>query len=168
MINSDEIDIAGQQFLIQLFEQTKGNSAVQVSMYDNWWPTWKPLRLNLVHRAPKRRLSARVCARFWQYAKIPQTIKYLIESERWSAVKSVSRNLSSFWGISFFLRPSKSGNHLEWWSIPTFPPGRRRYPTGRRPIGVKPLTWDKNYSCGKDKENNKVDFLERQWSKGRH
>jgi len=34
MINSDEIDIAGQQFLIQLFEQTKGNSAVQVSMYD--------------------------------------------------------------------------------------------------------------------------------------
>jgi hypothetical protein len=35
MINSDEIDITGQQFLIQLFEQTKGDSAVQVSMYDN-------------------------------------------------------------------------------------------------------------------------------------
>ena len=34
MINSDEIDITGQQFLIQLFEQTKGDSAVQVSMYD--------------------------------------------------------------------------------------------------------------------------------------
>jgi hypothetical protein len=34
MMNSDEIDITGQQFLIQLFEQTKGDSAVQVSMYD--------------------------------------------------------------------------------------------------------------------------------------
>ena len=34
MINSDAIDITGQQFLIQLFEQTKGDSAVQVSMYD--------------------------------------------------------------------------------------------------------------------------------------
>ncbi len=34
MINSDEIDITGQQFLIQLYEQTKGDSTVQVSMYD--------------------------------------------------------------------------------------------------------------------------------------
>jgi hypothetical protein len=34
MMNSDEIDRAGQQFLIQLFQQTKGDSAVQVSMYD--------------------------------------------------------------------------------------------------------------------------------------
>ncbi len=34
MMNSDEIDISGQQFLIQLFEQTKGDSTVQVSMYD--------------------------------------------------------------------------------------------------------------------------------------
>ena len=34
MINSDAIDITGQQFLIQLFEQTKGDSAMQVSMYD--------------------------------------------------------------------------------------------------------------------------------------
>jgi len=35
MMNSDEIDITGQQFLIQLLEQTKGDSALQVSMYDN-------------------------------------------------------------------------------------------------------------------------------------
>jgi len=34
MVNLDEIDITGRQFLIQLFEQTKGDSAVQVSMYD--------------------------------------------------------------------------------------------------------------------------------------
>lgn len=34
MMQSDEIDITGQQFLIQLFEQTKGDSTVQVSMYD--------------------------------------------------------------------------------------------------------------------------------------
>ena len=34
MISLDEIDITGQQFLIQLFEQTKGDSAMQVSMYD--------------------------------------------------------------------------------------------------------------------------------------
>ena len=34
MVNLDEMDIAAQQFLIQLFEQTKGDSAVQVSMYD--------------------------------------------------------------------------------------------------------------------------------------
>ena len=34
MVNLDEMDITGQQFLIQLFEQTKGDSAVQVSMYD--------------------------------------------------------------------------------------------------------------------------------------
>jgi hypothetical protein len=34
MMNSDEIDIAGQQYLLQLFEQTKGDSTVQVSMYD--------------------------------------------------------------------------------------------------------------------------------------
>ena len=34
MINLDEIDITGHQFLIQLFEQTKGDSAAQVSMYD--------------------------------------------------------------------------------------------------------------------------------------
>ncbi len=34
MMNPDEIDITGQQFLIQLFEQTKGDSTVQVSMYD--------------------------------------------------------------------------------------------------------------------------------------
>ena len=34
MMNADEIDISGQQFLIQLFEQTKGDSTVQVSMYD--------------------------------------------------------------------------------------------------------------------------------------
>jgi hypothetical protein len=34
MMNSDEIDKNGQQFLIQLFEQTKGDPTVQVSMYD--------------------------------------------------------------------------------------------------------------------------------------
>ena len=34
MVNLDEMDITGQQFLIQLFEQTKGDSTVQVSMYD--------------------------------------------------------------------------------------------------------------------------------------
>lgn len=34
MINSNEIDITGQQFLIQLFDQTKGDSTLQVSMYD--------------------------------------------------------------------------------------------------------------------------------------
>ena len=34
MMNSDEIDISRQQFLIQLFEQTKGDPTVQVSMYD--------------------------------------------------------------------------------------------------------------------------------------
>ena len=34
IMNSDEIDITAQQFLIQLFEQTKGDSTVQVSMYD--------------------------------------------------------------------------------------------------------------------------------------
>ncbi len=34
MMNSDEIDISGQQFLVQLFEQTKGDPTVQVSMYD--------------------------------------------------------------------------------------------------------------------------------------
>ena len=34
MMSLDEIDITGQQFLIQLFEQTKGDSAMQVSMYD--------------------------------------------------------------------------------------------------------------------------------------
>lgn len=33
-MKSDEIDVAGRQFLIQLFEQTKGDSSVQVSMYD--------------------------------------------------------------------------------------------------------------------------------------
>ena len=33
-MQSDEIDITGQQFLIQLFEQTRGDSTVQVSMYD--------------------------------------------------------------------------------------------------------------------------------------
>jgi hypothetical protein len=35
MMNSDEIDISGQQFLIQLFEKAKGDPTVQVSMYDN-------------------------------------------------------------------------------------------------------------------------------------
>ena len=30
----NELDINGQQFLIQLFEQTKGDSTLQVSMYD--------------------------------------------------------------------------------------------------------------------------------------
>jgi len=34
MMNSDEIDINGQQFLIQLFEKTRGDPTVQVSMYD--------------------------------------------------------------------------------------------------------------------------------------
>ena len=34
MMSPDEMAITGQQFLIQLFEQTKGDSAVQVSMYD--------------------------------------------------------------------------------------------------------------------------------------
>ena len=34
MMNPDEIDISGQQFLIQLFKQTRGDSTVQVSMYD--------------------------------------------------------------------------------------------------------------------------------------
>ena len=33
-MKSDEIDATGRQFLIQLFEQTKGDSTVQVSMYD--------------------------------------------------------------------------------------------------------------------------------------
>ena len=34
MMTTDEIDETGRQFLIQLFEQTGGDSAVQVSMYD--------------------------------------------------------------------------------------------------------------------------------------
>ena len=34
MMDLDKIDITGQQFLIQLFEQTKGDSTLQVSMYD--------------------------------------------------------------------------------------------------------------------------------------
>jgi hypothetical protein len=34
MMNSDEIDISGRQFLIQLYEQTRGDPTVQVSMYD--------------------------------------------------------------------------------------------------------------------------------------
>ena len=34
MLSLDEMDVTGQQFLIQLFERTKGDSAVQVSMYD--------------------------------------------------------------------------------------------------------------------------------------
>ena len=33
-MSSNGIDITGQQFLIQLFNQTKGDSTVQVSMYD--------------------------------------------------------------------------------------------------------------------------------------
>jgi hypothetical protein len=33
-MKSDQINVTGQQFLIQLFEQTKGDSTVQVSMYD--------------------------------------------------------------------------------------------------------------------------------------
>ena len=33
-MNPDAIDMNGQQFLIQLFERTKGDSTVQVSMYD--------------------------------------------------------------------------------------------------------------------------------------
>jgi hypothetical protein len=35
MMNPDEIDITGQQFLIQLYEQTKGDLAALVSMYDS-------------------------------------------------------------------------------------------------------------------------------------
>ena len=34
MMDSEKLDINGQQFLIQLFEQTKGDSTLQVSMYD--------------------------------------------------------------------------------------------------------------------------------------
>jgi hypothetical protein len=34
MIKLDQIEITGQQFLIQLFEQTKGDSTLQISMYD--------------------------------------------------------------------------------------------------------------------------------------
>ncbi len=34
MTSPDEMDVTGQQFLIQLFERTKGDSTVQVSMYD--------------------------------------------------------------------------------------------------------------------------------------
>ena len=34
MMSPDEMDVTGQQFLIQLYEQTKGDSTVQVSMYD--------------------------------------------------------------------------------------------------------------------------------------
>jgi hypothetical protein len=34
MMNPDEIDISEQKFLIQLFEQTKGDPTMQVSMYD--------------------------------------------------------------------------------------------------------------------------------------
>jgi hypothetical protein len=33
-MSSSELDEAGQQFLIQLFEQTSGDSSAQVSMYD--------------------------------------------------------------------------------------------------------------------------------------
>ena len=33
-MNSSELDEIGQQFLIQLFEQTSGDSSAQVSMYD--------------------------------------------------------------------------------------------------------------------------------------
>ncbi len=33
-MNSSELDETGQQFLIQLFEQTSGDPSVQVSMYD--------------------------------------------------------------------------------------------------------------------------------------
>ena len=33
-MKSDEIDAAGQQFLIQLYEQTQGDPTAQVSMYD--------------------------------------------------------------------------------------------------------------------------------------
>jgi hypothetical protein len=33
-MNSSELDESGQQFLIQLFEQTGGDSSAQVSMYD--------------------------------------------------------------------------------------------------------------------------------------
>ena len=34
MMKFDEIDAAGQQFLIQLYEQTQGDPTAQVSMYD--------------------------------------------------------------------------------------------------------------------------------------
>ncbi len=34
MMNPDEIDVTGRQFLIQLFQQTGGDSTVQASMYD--------------------------------------------------------------------------------------------------------------------------------------
>ena len=34
MMSPDEMDGTGRQFLIQLYEQTKGDSTVQVSMYD--------------------------------------------------------------------------------------------------------------------------------------
>jgi hypothetical protein len=34
MMSPDEMDVTGQQFLIQLYEQTKGDPTVQVSMYD--------------------------------------------------------------------------------------------------------------------------------------
>ena len=34
MVNTDDVDMIGRQFLIQLFEQTKGDTGVQVSMYD--------------------------------------------------------------------------------------------------------------------------------------
>ena len=34
-----------------------------------------------------------------------------------------------------------SGAGGQYSRIPTFPPGLRRYPTGQRPIGAKPLTW---------------------------
>jgi hypothetical protein len=34
MISLHEMDVTGQQFLIQLYEQTKGDLAAQVSMYD--------------------------------------------------------------------------------------------------------------------------------------
>jgi hypothetical protein len=34
MMKSDDIDAAGQQFLIQLYEKTKGDPTAQVSMYD--------------------------------------------------------------------------------------------------------------------------------------
>jgi hypothetical protein len=34
MLNANEIDKTGQQFLLQLYDQTKGDSTVQVSMYD--------------------------------------------------------------------------------------------------------------------------------------
>lgn len=34
MMNNNELDESGQQFLIQLFEQTRGDTSAQVSMYD--------------------------------------------------------------------------------------------------------------------------------------